>query len=199
MQNLMNITYIVQTFGVIGVSLVIFAESGLFFGFFLPGDSILFTAGVVASQGYLNITALVIFTWLAAILGDSVGYWFGAKIGIKIFNKEKSFLFNKKYPEQAHKFYDRHGSCAIILARFVPAVRTFVPIMAGVGKMQYKKFLSYNIIGGIIWAVGLSLGGYLLGQSIPNVDKYILPIVIIIIIVSLLPAFFEIIKARRSK
>jgi len=194
---MLNVTYLIGSFGVLGVSLIIFAESGLFFGFFLPGDSIIFTAGVLASQGYLNIAWLVIGTWLGAVIGDSVGYWFGARIGIKIFSKEKSFLFNKRYPEQAHKFYDRHGSSAIILARFVPVVRTFVPIMAGVGKMSYKKFLSYNIIGGTIWTVGLSLGGYFLGRSIPNIDKYILPIIIVIIIISLLPAFYEFIKSRK--
>ena len=193
---MINLTYIIQTFGVIGVSAIIFAESGLFFGFFLPGDSIIFTAGVLASQGYLNIAWLVIGTWIAAIIGDSVGYWFGARIGIKIFNKEKSFLFNKKYPEKASEFYVRHGSRAIILARFVPVVRTFVPIMAGVGKMHYQKFLTYNIVGGTIWSVGLSLGGYFLGRSIPNIDNYIIPIVIVIIVISLMPAVYEFTKNR---
>ena len=191
-----NVTDIIQAFGVLGVSVIIFAESGLFFGFFLPGDSIIFTAGVLASQGYLNIAWLVIGTWIAAVVGDSVGYWFGARIGIKIFNKEKSFLFNKKYPERASEFYARHGSRAIILARFVPIVRTFVPIMAGVGKMHYQKFLTYNIVGGTIWTVGLSLGGYFLGRSIPNIDNYIIPIVIAIIIISLIPAVYEFTKNR---
>ena len=194
----MNIIYLIQTFGIAGITTIIFAESGLFFGFFLPGDSILFTAGVLASQGFLNISILLFCVWVAAVLGDSVGYWFGAHIGIKIFNKEKSFLFNKKYPERAHEFYEKHGNQAIILARFIPAVRTFVPIMAGVGKMSYKKFISYNVIGGTLWTLGLTLGGYFLGRSIPNIDTYILPIVLLIIILSLLPAVFEFIKARKN-
>jgi membrane-associated protein len=194
----MDLNYIIQTFGVLGISIIIFAESGLFFGFFLPGDSLLFTAGVLASQNILNIWYLVIFTWVAAVTGDSVGYWFGARIGIKIFNKEKSFLFNKNYPERARKFYEKHGGKAIILARFIPAVRTFVPIMAGVGNMTYRKFFAYNIIGGTLWTTGLTLGGYFLGRSIPNIDRYIIPIVALIIIISVIPAISEIIKSRRA-
>lgn len=194
----MDITSIIQTFGIIGVSIIIFAESGLFFGFFLPGDSILFTAGVLASQGFINISLLVLCSWFAAVLGDSVGYWFGSRIGIKIFNKEKSFFLNKRYPERANEFYTKRGGQAIILARFIPAVRTFVPIMAGVGGMPYRKFISYNIIGGTIWTFGLTLAGYFLGKSIPNIDNYIIPIILVIIIISALPAIFEIIKSRRN-
>lgn len=194
----MDLNYIIQAFGIGGITAIIFAESGLFFGFFLPGDSILFTAGVVASQGLLNISLLIICTWIAAVAGDSVGYWFGARIGIKMFNKEKSLFLNKRYPERAHEFYEKHGGKAIILARFIPAVRTFVPIMAGVGNMSYKKFIAYNIIGGTIWTVGLTLAGYILGRSIPNIDKYIIPIVAVIIIVSLIPAASEFIKARKN-
>ena len=193
----MDITYIIQTFGIVGVTFIIFAESGLFFGFFLPGDSILFTAGVLASQGFFNIAILVLCTWVAAILGDTVGYWFGARIGIKMFNKEKSFFFNKRYPERANKFYESHGGKAIILARFIPAVRTFVPIMAGVGKMTYGKFLSYNIVGGTIWAVGLTLGGYFLGQSVKNIDQYIIPIIVLIVLTSVIPIISEVFKARK--
>lgn len=192
----MDINSIIQTFGIIGITAIIFAESGLFFGFFLPGDSILFTAGVLASQGFLNISILTICVWLAAVLGDTVGYWFGARIGIKIFNKEKSFFFNKQYPERASQFYAKHGGRAIILARFIPAVRTFVPIMAGVGKMSYRKFISYNIIGGTIWTIGLTLSGFFLGQAIPSVDKYIIPIVLAIIILSAIPALSEFLKTR---
>ncbi|HAO64724.1 TPA: hypothetical protein DCQ44_01950 [Candidatus Taylorbacteria bacterium] len=195
----MDITHIIQTFGILGVTAIIFAESGLFFGFFLPGDSILFTAGVLASQGMLSIVPLVILTWLAAVLGDTTGYWFGARIGIKIFNKDKSFFFNKKYPERAHEFYLKHGGKAIIFARFIPAVRTFVPIMAGVGKMPYRKFLGYNIIGGTIWATGMTLGGYFLGRSVPNIDTYIIPIVVVIVITSLIPVASEFIRSRKHR
>lgn len=195
----MDVTSIIQAFGIAGVTFIIFAESGLFFGFFLPGDSILFTAGVLASQGFANIAVLALCVWVAAVLGDTVGYWFGAKIGIKLFNKEKSFFFNKKHPERAHNFYLKYGAKAIVLARFVPAVRTFVPIMAGVGNMPYKKFISYNIIGGTIWSLGLTLAGYFLGRSISNVDNYILPIVVLIIIASFIPIILELVKSRRTK
>jgi membrane-associated protein len=196
---MVDITTIIQTFGIIGITFIIFAESGLFFGFFLPGDSILFTAGVLASQGLFNITLLVICVWLAAVFGDTVGYWFGARIGIKIFNKEKSIFFNKKYPERAHEFYVKHGNKAVFLARFIPAVRTFVPIMAGVGNMPYIKFVRYNLIGGTVWAVGLTLAGYFLGRDIPNIDQYIIPIVVLIIITSVIPIVSEIAKSRRNK
>jgi membrane-associated protein len=195
----MDVTSIIQAFGLVGITFIIFAESGLFFGFFLPGDSILFTAGILASQGFSNIFLLTICMWLAAVLGDTVGYWFGARVGIKLFNKEKSFFFNKKYPERAHEFYVKYGSKAIVLARFIPAVRTFVPIMAGVGKMPYRKFISYNIIGGTIWSVGLTLGGYFLGRSVANIDQYIIPIIVVIVLTSVIPIISEVMKSRRTK
>jgi len=195
----MDVISIIQAFGIVGITFIIFAESGLFFGFFLPGDSILFTAGVLASQGFLNISLLVICVWAAAVLGDTVGYWFGAKIGIKIFTKEKSLLFNKKHPERAHEFYVKYGSKAIVLARFIPAVRTFVPIMAGVGKMPYRKFIGYNIIGGTIWTLGLTLGGYFLGKNVPNIDRYIIPIVVLIILISITPIVSELVRSRKTK
>jgi membrane-associated protein len=194
----MDIAQIIQTIGIVGVTFVIFAESGLFFGFFLPGDSVLFTAGILASQGFLNISILAFCVWIAAVLGDTVGYWFGAKIGIKIFNKEKSFFFNKKYPERAHEFYLKYGGKAIVLARFIPAVRTFVPIMAGVGNMPYRKFISYNIIGGTVWSLGLTLGGYFLGQSVSNIDQYIIPIIAVIILISIIPIISEMTKSGKN-
>jgi membrane-associated protein len=195
----MDVTSIIQAVGIVGVTFIVFAESGLFFGFFLPGDSLLFTAGILASQGFLNITILVICVWAAAILGDTVGYWFGAKIGIKMFNKEKSWFFNKKYPERASEFYVKYGKKAIVLARFIPVVRTFVPIMAGVGKMDYRTFIAYNIIGGTIWSVGLTLTGYFLGKSISNIDQYIIPIVLVIVITSVVPIVSEMAKSKREK
>jgi membrane-associated protein len=180
--------FLVGTLGLAGVIAIIFAESGLFFGFFFPGDSLLFTAGFLASQGLLNIWALVFGAMLAAILGDNVGYWFGAKIGPKIFSREDSLFFHKKHLARTQKFYDQHGKKTIILARFVPIVRTFAPILAGVGQMNYKIFIVYNLIGGVVWAGGMSLAGYILGSVIPGVDRYLLPIVLVIIVVSLIPA-----------
>lgn len=183
-----DLVHIVQTAGYFGITAIIFAESGLFFGFFLPGDSLLFTAGFLASQGYLNIVLLCVLTFVAAVTGDSVGYWFGKKVGPKIFTKEESFLFRKSHIEKTQKYFERHGKKTIILARFIPIVRTFAPILAGVGEMEYRTFITYNVVGGFLWAVGITVAGFFLGRIIPDVDKYLLPIVLVIIFVSLLPA-----------
>ena len=190
---------IIKTVGVIGVVFIIFAESGLFFGFFLPGDSLLFTAGLLASQGLMSISALIIFCIIAAILGDTVGYWTGKKYGRKLFELDTKYFFKKKYLEDAEIFYEKHGKFTIIIARFVPIIRTFAPIVAGMGKMHYFTFLSYNIIGGVFWCVSMLGLGYFLGGIIPNPDKYILPIIFLIIIISLLPVIFKFIKIRKQK
>ena len=190
---------IIKTLGLIGVFIIVFAETGLFFGFFFPGDSLLFTAGLLASQHLINVEILVIGAFICAVLGDSVGYWFGKKVGPKIFNKEDSIFFHKKHVENAQNFYDKYGNKTIFLARFVPIVRTFAPIVAGVGQMKYKNFLTYNIIGGFVWTFGMVWGGYFLGKIIPNVDKYILPIIFIIIFISILPIIFEAYKAKTKK
>lgn len=189
---------IIQTVGLLGVWVIIFAESGLFFGFFLPGDSLLFTAGFLASQDLLNIWILAAGCAVAAIAGDSVGYWFGRKVGPKIFSREDSFFFNKKHIERTKSFYDRYGKKTIILARFVPIVRTFAPILAGVGEMEYRTFLSYNVIGGLIWTLGFTLGGYLLGSLIPDAEKYLTLIIIAIIIASFIPAVIEVVRSRKT-
>lgn len=191
--------FLVKTLGTVGVIAIIFAESGLFFGFFLPGDSLLFTAGLLASQGYLSFWPLLFGSIVAAILGDSVGYTFGRKIGPKIFTREDSFFFKKAYIERTKAFYEKHGKKTIVLARFVPIVRTFAPILAGVGAMEYRSFLSYNIIGGLCWSAGLTLLGFVLGLTIPNVDHYILPIVLVIIVVSMIPNVVEFLRSRNSR
>lgn len=188
---------IIKTLGIVGIFFIIFAESGLFFGFFLPGDSLLFTAGFLASQGFLDINVLIWGCFFFAILGDSVGYWFGKKVGPKIFCKEDSFFFHKDHIVRAQNFYNKYGNKTIFLARFVPIVRTFAPIVAGVGKMKYKDFIFYNIFGGFTWAFGLTYLGFFLGNLIPDVDKYLLPIILIIIFVSFLPVFFELFKNRK--
>lgn len=190
---------IIKTGGYLGIFSIIFAESGLFIGFFFPGDSLLFTAGFLASRGFLNIIILIILTAIGAISGDSVGYWFGKKVGPKIFTKEESFFFRKDHIRQAEVFFAKYGPKAIILARFVPVVRTFTPILAGVGTMKYRIFIAYNIIGGILWTCGLTLLGYFLGSWIPNVDKYLLPIILLIIFLSISPGIFEFIKSRRKR
>ena len=185
---------------------IIFAESGLLIGFFLPGDSMLFTAGFLASQkitgtnqNYLNLWILIGVTFAGAIIGDSVGYSFGHRIATRIFNRPDSKLFKRENLEKAEKFYEKHGVKTIILARFLPIIRTFAPIVAGVGKMHYKTFLSFNIIGGALWSFIVSIAGFYLGRLIPNVDKYMIPIIVIIIIVSAIPAIIEFLKGRKKK
>ncbi len=190
---------LVGTLGILGVIAIIFSETGLLIGFFLPGDSLLFTAGFLASQGYISLPWLLVGTFLAAVIGDSVGYTFGRKVGPSIFNKDDSLLFNKKYIVDAQSFYQKHGKKTIILARFIPVVRTFAPIVAGVGNMDYKTFLSFNIIGGFVWTWALLLLGYGLGAVIPNPDKYIIPVIAVIIIISIVPVIREFLKRWKSK
>lgn len=177
---------------------IVFAESGLLIGFFLPGDSLLFTAGFLASVGILNLPVLALGCFVAAVLGDSVGYWTGNRFGRKLFQKEDSWLFHKKYVVAAQQFYDKYGSKAIVLARFVPIVRTFAPIVAGIGAMSYRSFVIFNVLGGFIWTFGLTIMGYSLGKIIPDVDKYLLPIILIIVVVSLLPSLFHIYQEHKS-
>lgn len=193
-----DIVGLVQTFGYLGILAVVYAESGVFFGFFLPGDSLLFTAGLLASQGLLNIWVLVVFVPLAAILGDNFGYWFGAKIGPKLFTREDSLFFHKHHIERTREFYAKYGVKAIVLSRFIPVVRTFTPVLAGVGGMPYKIFMKYNILGGVLWGAGMLLLGFSLGSTIPNIDKYLLPIILVIIAVSFAPVVRELIKHRKE-
>lgn len=182
---------IIQTAGLIGVLAIVFAESGLFFGFFLPGDSLLFTAGIFASQGYLSLPLLLVGVPIAAIVGDSVGYWFGKKVGPAIFSRDDSFFFSTQHIARTRLFYEKYGPKAVVLARFVPVVRTFTPILAGIGQMHYPLFLRYNIIGGLLWGVGVTLIGYLLGNTFPGIESYLHYIIIGIIIVSFLPVVYE--------
>ncbi len=190
----LDLISLIKTAGYFGLFAIIFAETGLFFGFFFPGDSLLFTAGFLASQGYMNVAVLVAIFFSAAILGNSVGYFFGRKMSEKLFERENSIIFNRDHVEQTRDFYEKHGAKAMIFARFVPIVRTFAPIMAGVGKMAYSKFLFYNVIGAALWAIGLTVLGYFLGSVIPDVDRYIVPVIAAIIILSLLPNAVHLIK-----
>lgn len=194
----LDIKQLVESFGYIGLFAIIFAESGLLIGFFLPGDSVLFTAGFLASQDILNIYILVPLLFIAAVTGDSVGYTFGSRVGKKLFQKEDSIFFHKKHLLKAQKFYEKHGGKTITIARFLPVVRTFAPIVAGMGEMPYNKFIFYNLLGGFLWAVCLPLAGYFLGSLIPNVDKYLLPIIVLIVIASIVPTIVHLIKERNS-
>lgn len=193
-----NLIQLIQTAGLLGLFFIVFAESGLFFGFFWPGDSLLFTAGFLASQNYFNLPILILIVFIAAVLGDSVGYTFGHKLGPKLFNKPDSRFFKKENLLKAQAFYEKHGPKTIVLARFTPIIRTFAPIVAGAGTMHYKTFITYNILGGALWTLLMCLGGYFLGSVIPDVDKYMLPIIALIILVSLIPAIKEYLSSRKE-
>lgn len=189
----------IKAAGYLGLFGVVFAESGLLIGFFLPGDSLLFTAGFLASQGYLDIKLLIALLFIAAVAGDSVGYAFGKKVGPKIFKREDSLLFNKQHLKKANDFFLKHGGKTLILARFMPVVRTFAPILAGVGVMRYRTFLMYNIVGAFLWAVGLLILGYFLGRVVPNVDQYLLPIIALIIFISIAPSVIHVLRSRQDR
>lgn len=190
---------LVSAVGLVGIFLIIFAETGLFFGFFLPGDSLLFTAGLLASQDLFSFPVLVIGSMIAAIVGDQVGYWFGKKVGPKIFTREDSFFFKKKHIETTHAFYEKYGPRTILIARLIPIVRTFAPILAGVGKMHYRTFVIYNIVGGILWVAAFTTAGYLLGDVIGNDLTIIGWIVGGVILISVIPILQEVVRSMRKK
>ena len=193
---------IINLYGYWPVWAIVFAESGLLIGFFLPGDSLLFLAGFVASvpQSPLNIVVLIFGSFVCAVLGDNVGYATGYKLGRRLFQKEDSWLFKKKNLEKTQNFYQKHGNKTIVIARFTPIIRTFAPIVAGIGAMRYRTFMFYNLIGGFLWTIGITLLGFFLGRLVPaeQLDKYLLPIIGLIIVVSLLPSIIHIIQENRS-
>lgn len=176
-----------------------FAEVGLFLGFFLPGDTLLLTAGVFASQGKLSLTAICIVGALAAIAGDSTAYLIGRKLGRRVFKKEGSVFFDPKHVNKAEQFYEKYGSRAVLIAHYMPVVRTFTPLLGGVAKMPYGRFLSFDAIGDTSWAIALSLIGYYLGKTIPNIDNYILIAVALVIIGSITPTIIHLIRRKSIK
>jgi membrane-associated protein len=186
--------------GYLGVFTIVFAESGLLIGFFLPGDSLLFTAGFLASSlNIFDIRVLAIGCFIAAVVGDSVGYAFGHRVGRPLFNREDSLWFHKKHLERAQAFYDKHGGKTIVLARFLPVVRTFAPIVAGVGAMPYPRFLAFNVIGGALWAIGLTTAGYFFGSLIPDPDRYLLPVILLIVLISIAPTLWHVLRDQESR
>ena len=191
---------LLTSFGYIGLFIIIFAESGLFFGFFLPGDSLLLTAGLFASEGNLNLWVLLPLVFVAAVLGDNVGYWFGRKAGPPLFTRPASLLFKPKNLLAARAFYDQNGGKTMILARFMPFIRTFAPIVAGAVEMHYQSFLMYNALGGLLWGIGVTLAGYALGMAFPPdvLDKYFLLIVVAVIVLSVLPTAWHLWKENRQ-
>lgn len=189
---------IIKAGGYLGIAMIVFAESGLLFGIFLPGDSLLFAAGLLSAGSFLDIGPLIFFVVIAAIIGDSVGYWFGANVGTNLFKKKDSFFFKQEYLKRTQEFYKKYGGRAVVLARFVPIVRTLAPMLAGVGSMTYKKFLSYNILGGCLWGTSVISLGYFLGSVLPNSEQYVLPISVVIIAVSFLPIFINFALGKKA-
>lgn len=200
-----ELTEFVAFVGILGVAAVVFAETGLLIGFFLPGDSLLFTTGLLIHAGVLdiNIHLAVAIIFIAAVLGDSVGYWFGRQTGPRVFKKPDARLFKQEYVQRAQDFYNKHGGKTIILARFIPIIRTFAPIVAGTGRMNYKRFLSFNIVGALLWTAGVTYIGYGLGAWFESqgiaVDQILLPIVALIIVLSILPPAIHILKDKKAR
>lgn len=188
----------VKTGSYVGMAFLIFAESGLLFGIFLPGDSLLFAAGLLSAGGLLSLPPLLLFVVAAAIVGDSVGYWFGKNVGVNFFKRKDSFFFKQEYVKRTQQFYDNYGGRAVVLARFVPIVRTLAPIFAGVGSMPYRRFLPFNVVGSLLWGAGMILFGYTLGSIIPNSEHYVVPLSILIIVLSFLPILLNILQGKRA-
>jgi len=194
-----DLTDLLQLVGYPGVFAIIFAESGLIVAFFLPGASLLFTAGLLAAAGIFNPFILIPLVTLAAILGDNVGYWFGNKVGIKLFTKPDSRFFHQEHLRRTQHFYEKHGAKAIILARFIPIIRTFTPIVAGIASMNYRTFFICNVVGALAWATGVTTTAYILGTRFPFIGDYIEIVIVTIIAVTLIPLFWEMFKQYRSR
>ena len=187
------------TIAYIAFAAVVFAESGILIGFFLPGDSLLFTLGLIASQGHLNIAVLLILGCVAAVVGDSTGYYWGRKIGPRVFSKDnKRRWLNHEHLEKTQAFYEKHGVKTIFLARFTPFVRTLAPILAGVSEMDYRLFATYNVLGGLSWVGSVLLVGYYLGRSVKHIDQFMIPIIGSIIIVTAAPAVIAALRSRKK-
>jgi membrane-associated protein len=195
----MDLEQLVTTVGLIGVFAIVFAESGLLVGFFLPGDSLLFTTGLLVAQGVLSAPLLLVLLgcFLAAVAGDQFGYLFGRRVGSRLFERPNSRVFRQEHVERAARYFARYGSRTIVLARFIPVVRTFAPILAGVARMRYRTFVTYNVVGGLLWGVGVTAAGYQLGRRFPRLEDYLLPVVLAIVAMSVLPVAIEWRNTRR--
>jgi membrane-associated protein len=194
-----DVESLVRIGGIAGLTVIVFVETGLLIGFFLPGDSLLVTAGLFAARGDIEVLPLVVALSVAAVLGDTVGYNIGKRSGPKLFTRADSLFFNKKHLVTTKEFYDRHGPFTIVIARFVPIVRTFAPVVAGIGAMDYKRFISYNVFGGVGWVLSMVLGGYFLGQVVPNIHKNIDKVIIVVIFLSLLPIMIKFAREKMKR
>jgi len=198
LHQLTDVEALVRLGGLTAITAIVFAETGLMVGFFLPGDSLLVTAGVFAASGHLNIWTLNVLAIAAAILGDTVGYWVGRQAGPALFARPRSRFFNPKHLKRAHDFYEKHGGKTIILARFMPIVRTFAPVVAGMGQMNYRRFVSFNVFGGLLWVISMTFIGYYLGQF-AWVRRNIEIVIVIVVFLSILPGFVAFVRERWGK
>lgn len=194
-----DIAHLIQTGGLLLIAAIIFAESGMFIGFFFPGDTLLLSAGVFAAQGKLPLAGLLIVVAVAAILGDNIGYLIGKRYGRHLFDRKDSIVFRQEYLRQAENFFKTYGSKAMMIAHFVPVVRTFAPAAAGISSMNHKQFIIYDAIGDIAWAVIVTMIGYWFGTKIPNIDRYILLAVGAVMVITIGPAVYHLIQALRQK
>ena len=197
--NVYNVPELIRLVGFYGLSLIVFAETGLLVGFFLPGDSLLITAGLFAARGDFDYAMLLVALIPAAIIGNATGYYIGHRTGMTLYSRPNSLLFRREHLRMTHEYYEKHGGKTIILAQFIPILRTFAPVVAGVGEMGYRQFATYNVVGAILWVGSMLTAGYMLGNAIPNIESRIHYVVAVVIFISLLPPGIALLKARLRK
>jgi membrane-associated protein len=193
-----DVSHLLSSGGLILIAALIFAESGMFIGFFFPGDTLLIGAGVFAAAGKLNLVAIFIVVALAALLGDNTGYHIGKRYGRRLFKKKDGIVFKQQYITQAEAFYDKYGSKTMLFAHFIPVIRTFAPATAGAGRMNYRQFMLFDAVGDMVWTVAVTLVGYYFGSKIPNIDHYILLAVLVVVVITLAPTIYHLVKAYRE-
>lgn len=200
---MLDVAHIIESGGLLLIALIVFAETGLLFGFFLPGDTLLLSAGIFAAQGKLSLPVSILIIIIASIAGNVAGYHIGQKSGKRIFKKDDGVLFRKEYIDRAEKFYEEHGNKTILFARFIPIVRTFAAVVAGIGSMPMQSFMTYNVLGGVLWGGGMTLLGYFFGTRIPNIDHYVLPAVLFATVATFAPVMYHLVdnylKNRRAR
>jgi len=199
LHSIYDVEGIIRNGGPLLVCIIVFIETGFFVGFFLPGDSLLVTAGIFSAAGVIPLKWILLPVMLCAILGDQIGYWIGRVAGVAIYKREDSFFFKRRHLQRAHDFYEKYGGSTIIMARFIPIIRTFCPPVAGAARMSYPRYLLYDIFGGAIWVGTMILGGFFLGRTIPNISQRIHYVILVVIFLSLLPAIISVFRARHAE